>query len=280
MPGQSNLLIELQNASYSYPGSKFPVLQDIIVQVGRAEFIAVIGPNGSGKSTLAKLMAGLLLPSTGMVLVEGMDTSTPEYRNDIRQRVGLVLQNPDNQLVAAVVEEDVAFGPENLCLPSVEVRLRVEDALNAVGLIKKRECPPHLLSGGEKQRLAIAGLLALGPSCVVLDEPTSMLDPLGRQEVLLILRRLADSGTTVVLITHHMDEAIVADRVWVLDHGCLLAEAEPAEVFSQINMLHKLGLASTSVGEIAFRLSEQGIDLPEGIVTMEGLMNYLCRVLK
>jgi len=280
MPGQSNLLIELQNASYSYPGSKFPVLQDIIVQVGRAEFIAVIGPNGSGKSTLAKLMAGLLLPSTGRVLVEGMDTSTPEYRKDIRQRVGLVLQNPDNQLVAAVVEEDVAFGPENLCLPSAEVRLRVEDALNAVGLIQKRKRPPHLLSGGEKQRLAIAGLLALGPSCVVLDEPTSMLDPLGRQEVLLILRRLADSGTTVVLITHHMDEAIVADRVWVLDQGCLLAEAEPAEVFSQINMLHKLGLVSTSVGEIAFRLSEQGIDLPEGIVTMEGLMNYLCRVLK
>jgi len=280
MPGQRNSLIDLKNVSYSYPGSKLPVLHDILVQIGRAEFIAVIGPNGSGKSTLARLIAGLLLPSTGRVLVDGMDTGKPEHRKYIRQCVGLVLQNPDNQLVAAVVEEDVAFGPENLCLPSEEVRLRVEDALNSVGLIDKRERPPHLLSGGEKQRLAIAGLLALSPCCLVLDEPTSMLDPLGRQEVLQILRRLADSGTAVVLITHHIDEAIVADRVWVLDQGCLLSEAEPAAVFSQVKMLHELGLASTSVGEIAFRLSELGIELPEGIVTMEGMMNYLCRVLK
>ncbi len=280
MPGQSNLLIELQSVSYAYPGSKFPVLQDICLHVGKAEFISVIGPNGSGKSTLARLISGLLLPSAGRVLVDGMDTGTAETRKEIRRRVGLVLQNPDNQLVAAVVEEDVAFGPENLCLPPAEVRRRVEDAMNAVGLSQLRRRPPHMLSGGEKQRLAIAGLLALCPSCVVLDEPTSMLDPMGRQEVLQVLRHLSDSGTAVILITHHMDEAADADRVWVLGKGGVLVDDEPEAVFSRVKLLHKLGLTSTSAGDLAYRLSEQGLELPNGIVTMEDMIDYLCSVLK
>ncbi len=280
MPGQSNLLIELQSVSYAYPGSQFPVLQDICLCVGRAEFISVIGPNGSGKSTLARIISGLLLPTGGRVLVDGMDTGTPKTRKDIRRRVGLVLQNPDNQLVAAVVEEDVAFGPENLCLPSAEVRRRVEDALNAVGLSQVRGRPPHMLSGGEKQRLAIAGLLALCPLCVVLDEPTSMLDPVGRQEVLQVLRHLSDSGTAVILITHHMDEAAGADRVWVLGKGGVLADDEPAAVFSRVKLLHELGLTSTSAGDLAYRLSERGLELPTGIVIMEDMIKYLCRVLK
>jgi len=280
MPGQSNLLIELQSVSYAYPGSKFPVLQDICLHVGKAEFISVIGPNGSGKSTLARLISGLLLPSAGRVLVDGMDTGTAETRKEIRRRVGLVLQNPDNQLVAAVVEEDVAFGPENLCLPPAEVRRRVEDAMNAVGLSQLRRRPPHMLSGGEKQRLAIAGLLALCPSCVVLDEPTSMLDPMGRQEVLQVLRHLSDSGTAVILITHHMDEAADADRVWVLGKGGVLVDDKPEAVFSRVKLLHKLGLTSTSAGDLAYRLSEQGLELPNGIVAMEDMIDYLCSVLK
>ncbi len=280
MPGQGSLLIELQNVSYAYQGSKYPVLQDICQHVGRSEFISVIGPNGSGKSTLARLMSGLLLPSGGRVLVDGMDTSSPDTRREIRRRVGLVLQNPDNQLVAAMVEEDVAFGPENLCLPSVEVSRRVEDALNAVGLSQVRGRPPHMLSGGEKQRLAIAGLLALRPLCMVLDEPTSMLDPVGRLEVLQVLRNLSDSGTSVVLVTHHMDEAAGSDRVWVLDKGKVLVDDEPAAVFSRVKLLHELGLTSTGAGELAYRLSERGLELPAGIVKMEDMIKYLCHVLK
>ncbi len=280
MPGPSSLLIELESVYYTYPGSKFAALQDICAHVGRAEFISVIGPNGSGKSTLARVMAGLLLTSGGRVLVNGLDTSRPESRQEIRRNVGLVMQNPDNQLVAAVVEEDVAFGPENLGLPSAEVFRRVEEALAAVGLSDMRSRPPHMLSGGEKQRLAIAGVLALKPLCVVLDEPTSMLDPLGRQEVLQVLERLAESGTTVVLITHHMDEAACADRVWLLDKGCLLFDAEPAALFGQLKLLHELGLTSTSAGELAYHLAEQGFALPAGIVTMEDMVKFLCRVLK
>ena len=280
MPGPSNLLIELQNVSYTYPGSKFPALQDIYGHVNRAEFIAVVGPNGSGKSTLARIMTGLLLTTGGRVLVNGLDTARSEVRQEIRRNVGLVMQNPDNQLVAAVVEEDVAFGPENLGLPSAEVSRRVKETLIAVGLSERRDRPPHMLSGGEKQRLAIAGVLALQPLCVVLDEPTSMLDPIGRQEVLQALRRLADSGTALVLITHHMDEAAEADRVWLLDNGRLLVDAEPAVLFGQIKLLHELGLTSTNAGELAYKLLEYGFTLPEGIVTMEDMINFLCLVLK
>ncbi|AGK99972.1 energy-coupling factor transporter ATPase [Desulfoscipio gibsoniae] len=280
MPGHSKLFIKLQNATYIYPGTENPVLREINNNINAGEFIAVIGPNGSGKSTLARLIAGLLIPSGGHVLVDGMDTGLPSNSKKIRRQVGLVLQNPDNQLVAAVVEEDVAFGPENLGLPSAEVRRRVEEALAAVGLSQMRSRPPHMLSGGEKQRLAIAGLLALHPLCVVLDEPTSMLDPVGRQEVVQVLRHLADTGTAVVLITHHMDEAASADRVWALGRGGLLADAEPEVVFSQVKLLHDLGLTLTNTGELARCMTERGFELPTGIVTMEDMVEYLCRVLK
>lgn len=280
MPGQSNLLIDLQSVSYAYPGSKSPVLQGVNAWVEKAQFIAVIGPNGSGKSTLAKIMAGLLTPTGGRVLVDGMDTTAPDTRKEIRRRVGLVLQNPENQLVAAVVEEDVAFGPENLGLPPGQVRQRVEEALAAVGLSEMRNRPPHMLSGGEKQRLAIAGILALRPLCVVLDEPTSMLDPLGRQEVFQVLRRLAGGGTAVVLVTHHMDEAAGADRIWVLGRGSVLADDKPAAVFSRVKLLHELGLALPEAGELAQCMAEHGLELPTGLCTLDDMVEYLCRVLK
>ncbi|TYO93817.1 energy-coupling factor transporter ATPase [Desulfallas thermosapovorans] len=280
MPGQRNLLIELQRVSYSYPAGNSPVLQDINARVEKAQFIAVIGPNGSGKSTLARIMAGLLTPTGGRVLVDGMDTAVPDTRKEIRRRVGLVLQNPENQLVAAVVEEDVAFGPENLGLPPGQVRHRVEEALSAVGLGKMRQRPPHMLSGGEKQRLAIAGILALRPLCVVLDEPTSMLDPLARQEVFQVLRRLAAGGTAVVLVTHHMDEAAVADRVWVLGHGSMLADDKPAAVFSEVKLLHDLGLALPEAGELARCMAGHGLEPPAGICTLDDMVEYLCSVLK
>ncbi|WP_347489959.1 energy-coupling factor transporter ATPase [Desulfoscipio sp. XC116] len=280
MSGHNKLLIKLHNLAYLYPHVPNPVIKDINNNINAGEFIAVIGANGSGKSTLARLIAGLLIPSSGCVVINGMDTRLSANREEIRRYVGLVMQNPDNQLVAAVVEEDVAFGPENLCLPSEEVRSRVEDALNAVGLSRMRERPPHMLSGGEKQRLAIAGLLALRPSCLILDEPTSMLDPVGRQEVIRVLRQLADAGTAVVMITHHMDEAAGADRVWVLGKGSLLADAEPEVIFGQVDLLHELGLALPGTSDLTCRLAERGVELPSDLVTMEGMVDYLCRVLK
>lgn len=256
------------------------MIRDFGAVVRRGEFIALIGPNGSGKSTLAGLVAGLLVPGTGLVTVDGLDTADPAAKDEIRRRVGLVLQNPDNQVVAARVEEDVAFGPENLNLPPAEVRRRVEYALGAVGLEHLRDRPPHLLSGGEKQRLAIAGLLALRPRCLVLDEPTSMLDPPGRREVLQVLRDLAAAGTAVLLVTHHMEEAAGAGRVWVLGEGRLLADGSPAGVFGRPELPDRLGLALPPAAELARRLAACGAEVPAGIVNMEDMVRYLCHALR
>jgi energy-coupling factor transport system ATP-binding protein len=274
------IVIELKNVFYTYPGSDRFVLRGIDAKVECGEFIAVIGPNGSGKSTLARLMSGLLLPARGQVLIDGLDTGTPEAREEIRRRVGLVLQNPDNQLVAVQVEEDVAFGPGNLNLPPAEIRRRVDESLEAVNLSGLRARPPHLLSGGEKQRLAIAGILALRPRYLVLDEPTSMLDPLGRREVLRVLRNLAQSGISVILITHLMEEAALSDRVWVLADGGLAANDSPGAVFSRPGMLRELGLGLPFSAELACSVAAPGVDVPPGIVTMEDLVCFLCSVLK
>jgi len=279
MTGFNDYLIQFEDVSFAYPGGG-PVIQDFSAVVRRGEHIALIGPNGSGKSTLAGLAAGLLRPSTGRVMVGGMDTADQSVTGAIRRRVGLVLQNPDNQLVAARVEEDVAFGPENLNLPGAEVRRRVEYALEAVGLDRLRDRPPHLLSGGEKQRLAIAGLLALEPACLVLDEPTSMLDPHGRREVLRVLKNLAVKGTTVLQVTHHMEEAAAAGRVLVLAEGRLAADASPQTVFSRPELLGPLGLALPPAAEVAGCLAGQGVNVPAGIINLEDLVRFLCRALK
>ena len=279
VPNGNDYLIELERVSFAYPGGP-PVIRDLSAGVRRGEFIAVMGPNGSSKSTLAGLAAGLLAPGAGRVLVDGLDTAVPAAREEVRLRVGLVLQNPENQIVAARVEEDIAFGPENLNLPPDQVRRRVERALVTVGLDRLRDRPPHLLSGGEKQRLAIAGLLALQPSCLVLDEPTAMLDPPGRRGVLRVLRDLTAGGTTVLLVTHHMDEAPLADRIWVLENGALLADDIPPVVFGRPKLLDRLGLALPPAAELARRLAEKGAAVPEGIVQKEEMVRYLCRVLK
>lgn len=291
MPDPKDVLVELQKVSYAYLKNNRSVVRDLQTcnryvvcdlqaQVGKGQFIAVIGPNGSGKSTIARLMAGLLKPTSGRVLVDGLDTAEASNRQEIRKRVGLVLQNPENQLVASIVEEDVAFGPENLCLPADQVRYRVDAALAAVGLSAMGKRLSHTLSGGEQQRLAMAGVLALQPQCLVLDEPTSMLDPLGRQEVVRVLRRLAKDGIGVILITHHMDEAAVADRIWVLGHGSVLIDAPPEKVFSQAELLHELGLALPEVVDLARQMTDYGLELPAGICTMDDMVEYLCPRLK
>ena len=293
MPGYWDALIELQRVSFAYRGSEYQVLEDISIQAAPGELITVIGPNGSGKSTLARLIAGLLTPKSGKTFIDGMDAASVEHKQQIRSLVGLCLQNPDHQLVASVVEEDVAFGPENLMLPSDEIRCRVDDALKAVNLTHLRMRAPHMLSGGEKQRLAIAGLLALAPKALVLDEPTSMLDPKGRKEVLTVLRRLADSGKLVILITHHMDEAAQGDRVWVLAKGKIVLDDKPDMVFNCFELLQDLGLTSTDAGNLSRRLLELGfaqkasnstgipgmVSTP-GIINIEDMVGYLCQVLK
>lgn len=274
-------MIELKSVDYAYPGHDHLTLHGIDAKVAGGEFIAVIGPNGSGKSTLAKLVTGLLQPVRGRVLIDGLDTSQPDAREEIRRRAGLVLQNPDNQLVAVQVEEDVAFGPGNLNLPPPEIRRRVDEALAAVNLSHLRSRPPHLLSGGEKQRLAIAGLLALRPKYLVLDEPTSMLDPPGRREVLQVLRNLARSGCSVILITHLMDEAARSDRVWVLAAGRLVADESPRAVFGRHGMLRELGLELPFSAKLAKGVAAGGgVAVPPGIVTMEDLVGFICSVLK
>jgi len=284
-PVLKGALIELQKVSFAYRSGKGQALRDISVSARAGEFIAVIGANGSGKSTLARIMAGLLTPTAGQVSIDSMEATLPENKGAIRRKVGLCLQNPEHQLIASVVEEDVAFGPENLGLTSEEICRRVETALEDVNLSDLRLRPAHLLSGGEKQRLAIAGLLALNPAALVLDEPTSMLDPVGRREVLAVLRQLADSGKLIIMITHHMDEAARADRILVLNKGLLLMDDTPGVVLSHFSMLKKLGLASTEIGNLACCLEELGFSSitatsVDPIMTIEDLVEYLCRVLK
>ena len=259
--------ITAEKLSFSYPaqneGEPVRVFEGLDLNIEEGSFVAVLGHNGCGKSTLAKHFNSILLPSGGKVYVCGIDTSNEDRIMTVRHNVGMVFQNPDNQIVANVVEEDVAFGPENLGVSSPEIRRRVDTALKQVGMYEYREHAPHLLSGGQKQRVAIAGIIAMEPKCIVLDEPTAMLDPRGRREVIDTVSRLnREKGITVVLITHHMDEAAKADRVVVLDKGKVAADGTPREVFSQVELLHSIGLASPETVELCWELNRQGFDLP------------------
>ena len=259
--------IRVEHLNYAYPGVDdtpgVAVFTDLNLTIEQGTFVAILGSNGCGKSTLAKHFNSILLPCGGKVYVCGLDTSDEELLLRVRRNVGMVFQNPDNQIVANVVEEDVAFGPENLGVASPEIARRVEHALKQVGMYEYREHAPHLLSGGQKQRIAIAGIIAMEPQCIVLDEPTAMLDPRGRKEVLDTVKRLnRDKGITVVLITHHMDEAAQADRVVVLHKGTVATDGTPRQVFSQIELLHRIGLAAPETVELCHMLNQQGFRLP------------------
>ena len=277
---ENDILISFENVSFSYSEEDSDdiryALREIDLTVRRGEFIAVLGHNGSGKSTLAKLSNSIYVPTTGKVFVEGMDTSETENEFPIRKKVGVVFQNPDNQIVASIVEEDVAFGPENLGVPTAEIRNRVDEALRAVDMYDYRLHETHRLSGGQKQRVAIAGMLAMQPDCLVLDEPTAMLDPKGRQEVMAIVRRLnKERGMTVIYITHYMEEAALADRVVIIDNGSMLADAEPKRIFADRQLLSDCGLAVPEITEIAWLLNREGIDIQPDILTEEELIHAI-----
>ena len=267
-------MIQTDALSFSYPVEegqrRTTALDNVTLSIEKGSFVVVLGHNGSGKSTLAKHMNAVLLPSGGAVYVEGMDTKKEELLLEIRRRVGMVFQNPDNQIVANVVEEDVAFAPENLGVPTAEIRRRVDDALAAVGMTEFTRHAPHLLSGGQKQRVAIAGVLAMEPECIVLDEATAMLDPSGRREVLDTVHRLnRERGITVVHITHHMSEAEDADRVIVMNDGVVAMDGAPREIFSRVEELQALGLAAPDTVELLRRLNRHGMDLPLTAITVD-----------
>ena len=267
-------MIKTENLKYAYPADEGQkqtfALQGVDLRIEKGSFVVVLGHNGSGKSTLAKTFNGVLLPVGGRVYVSGMDTTDENLLLAIRQHVGMVFQNPDNQIVANVVEEDIAFAPENLGVPSEEIRRRVDDALHAVGMDEFVRHAPHLLSGGQKQRIAIAGVIAMEPECIVLDEATAMLDPIGRQEVLSTVHRLnREKGITVVLITHHMNEAELADRVVVMDNGCVAMDGTPREVFAQVDELRCMGLTVPDTVDLLDRLRKDGLDVPLDALTVE-----------
>ena len=280
----SEPIISAQDVRFSYvtaEGVAPIVLGGVSLDIEEGSFVAVLGHNGSGKSTLAKHMNAILLPTGGKVYVSGMDTSEDHLLLDIRRTVGMVFQNPDNQIVANVVEEDVAFAPENLGVPSDEIRRRVDDALKAVGMYEYREHAPHLLSGGQKQRIAIAGVIAMQPRCIVLDEPTAMLDPIGRAEVMKTIRGLnRSSGVTVVLITHHMDEAAQADRLVVMAKGKVIADGTPKEVFQDVEGLKAVGLTVPDTTELLWQLRQDGLDLPLDALSDEECAQALYQLLK
>lgn len=269
-----------ENLQFSYSqseGAHLSVFDGLNLQIAEGSFVAVLGRNGCGKSTLAKHFNAVLLPEGGCVRVFGMDTADEALLLDIRRTVGMVFQNPDNQMVANVVEEDVAFAPENLGVPSQEIRRRVDDALRAVGMYDYREHAPHLLSGGQKQRVAIAGVIAMEPRCIVLDEPTAMLDPQGREEVLSTIERLnREKGITVVLITHHMTEAIRAQRVIVMDGGKILLDGTPQEVFPNVEALQSAGLNVPATTQLLYALRREGEDLPLEALSIEACAQALC----
>ena len=278
-------IIVTEHLAYTYPGMDnmpgIAVFEDLNLTVEEGSFVAVLGMNGCGKSTLAKHFNSILLPSGGKVFVCGIDTSNEDRVMVVRRNVGMVFQNPDNQIVANVVEEDVAFGPENLGIASPEIRNRVDKALKQVGMYHYREHAPHLLSGGQKQRIAIAGVIAMEPKCIVLDEPTAMLDPRGRREVMETIGRLnKEKGITVVLITHHMEEAAQADRVVVMHKGGIAADGTPKEVFSQVELLHRICLAAPDSLELCWALNREGFDLPLDKLNPEECAQALCEFLK
>ncbi|HHV74409.1 MAG TPA: energy-coupling factor transporter ATPase [Thermoanaerobacterium sp.] len=258
--------------------SKKIVLNGLNIDIDEGKFIAIIGHNGSGKSTLAKHFNALLIPTEGDVYVNGMNTKDTSHLWDIRQTAGMVFQNPDNQLVATIVEEDVAFGPENLGIDPKEIRERVDFALNAVDMYKYREFAPHMLSGGQKQRIAIAGVIAMKPQCIILDEPTAMLDPKGRKEVINTIQKLnRENGITIILITHYMEEAVLADRVIVMDNGKIALDGTPKDVFKEVKILKDLGLDVPQVTELAYKLKQEGIDIPTEILTVDEMVRFICQ---
>lgn len=273
-------LIEIQNVSYAYEDAAAKALNNVSLTINDGEFVAVVGHNGSGKSTLAKHLNALLLPTEGKVLVDGMDTADEADTLSIRQRVGMVFQNPDNQLVTTIVEEDVAFGPENIGVPGNEIRTRVDRALAAVGMEKYAHSAPNMLSGGQKQRIAIAGMLAMQPKVLVLDEATAMLDPKGRRDIIDLVTKLhKKNGITVVMITQYMEEAIGADRVAVMSGGELILEGTPKEVFSQDELLHKHRLDVPVMQHLANRLNARGANLPKSILSVEEMAQAICQSL-
>ena len=276
-------MLQTENLTYSYPAGEENeqptlALDGVTLAIERGSFTVILGHNGSGKSTLAKTFNAVLLPSGGRVYVDGMDTTDEKLLLEIRRRVGMVFQNPDNQIVANVVEEDVAFAPENLGVPTEEIRRRVDDALRTVGMERFAKHAPHLLSGGQKQRIAIAGVLAMRPQCIVLDEATAMLDPIGRSEVISTIERLNhDEGITVVLITHHMNEAEHADRVIVMNEGRVAMDGAPREVFAQVERLRAIGLTVPDTVELLYELRGAGCDLPLTAITVDECADAIAR---
>jgi len=284
MVNVQDMIITTEDLEYSYAQTDIQVpkvvLHGLNLEIEKGTFVAIIGRNGSGKSTLAKHFNAILLPKGGRVFVCGGDTSNEKMTIEIRRQVGMVFQNPDNQIVATVVEEDVAFAPENLGYPPEEIRKRVDDALKTVGMYEYREHAPHLLSGGQKQRVAIAGVLAMGPSCIVFDEPTAMLDPRGRESIVKVIRDLRDNhGVTVVLITHHMDEAVAADRVVVMSDGDVVMDGRPREVFYDVEALRRAGLDVPETAALLHELKKDGFDLPLDALTVDECAEAIFRSL-
>ncbi|HHY41636.1 MAG TPA: energy-coupling factor transporter ATPase [Thermoanaerobacterales bacterium] len=272
--------ITAKGVYYQYSASGDLALSNINLTIKPGEFVAIIGPNGSGKSTLAKLFNGLFLPTKGDIFVDGLNTKDEANIWKIRQKAGMVFQNPDNQIVATIVEEDVAFGPENLGIPPKEIRQRIDEALRTVELTEFANKAPHLLSGGQKQRVAIAGILAMKPDCIILDEPTAMLDPVGRKEVISTVQKLnRQEGKTVILITHFMQEAVCADRVLVMEKGKIVMEGKPSEIFSQVEELKKHGLDVPQVTELAYLLSKDNVPLRKDILTVDEMVDCLCQLM-
>ncbi|WP_163195139.1 energy-coupling factor transporter ATPase [Clostridium thermarum] len=276
-------MIKCDNVVFKYTGNEVKeervAIDGVNIEVKKGEFLVILGHNGSGKSTLAKHMNALLLPTEGKVYVDTMDTQQQDLLWEIRSKAGMVFQNPDNQLVATIVEEDVAFGPENLGIPSEEIRKRVDDSLKTVNMYDYRRHAPHLLSGGQKQRVAIAGILAMRPQCIILDEPTAMLDPSGRKEVIKTITKLnRDLGITIILITHYMEEAVEADRIIVMDEGKVKLTGTPREVFSKVPEMKSIGLDVPQVTELAYELSKKGINISNDILTISEMVNALCQL--
>lgn len=278
-------IIKTEDLRFSYKDeetqTEIPILKGIDFSVKKGEFVAVLGHNGSGKSTIAKHLNAINTPTSGRVIVCDMDTSDGSLLYSVRQKVGMVFQNPDNQLVASIVEEDVAFAPENLGVKREEIRKRVDDALETVGMTEYRRHAPHMLSGGQKQRIAIAGVLAMKPEILVLDEPTAMLDPSGRREIMNTVKKLnEEEKMTVILITHYMDEAALADRIVVIDHGKVYLEGTPREIFSKVSELKKIGLDVPQSTFLAYNLAKEGFDIPAGILDSESCGNEILRCLE
>jgi len=275
-------IIRIENLIFEYKREEelevVRAIDNVSLEIPRGSFTAIIGRNGSGKSTLAKNLNALLLPTSGEIWIDGYNTRDPESLWQVRQRAGMVFQNPDNQLVSSIVEDDVAFGPENLAIPPDEIRKRVDESLKAVGMYEERKKAPHLLSGGQKQRIAIAGVVAMKPQCIILDEPTAMLDPRGREEVMAIMKKLHQEGITILLITHFMEEAAQAERVIIMDQGRICMDGTPEEIFARSREIRELSLDVPLPVELAEGLRENGIPVPRSIITTEEMVDYLCQL--